>query len=64
MVYCSALLRGELWLAEDEVLGGNLSFLLGSPNSDEDRARYDQGASFPGSFASGAVIAARACRGA
>jgi hypothetical protein len=40
VVYCSAALRGELWLSEEEVLGGNLSFLLGSPNSDQDRARY------------------------
>jgi hypothetical protein len=46
VVYCSAALRGELWLSEEEVLGGNLSFLLGSPNSDQDRARCDQGAWF------------------
>lgn len=41
VVYCSSALLGELWLSEDEVLGGNLSFLLGAPNSDEDSARYD-----------------------
>lgn len=39
MVFCSEDLRGELWLSEDEVLGGNLSFLLGQPESDQDRER-------------------------